>query len=464
MMRRSSALAIAFVGVLAAALVSSGVHAVSTRKTDLEFNHLDLHFERTGNDRLYTRKITPFAENKEDNPLRISGYFKLDRTYDAHMFFFHFQSRNDVDGTDPVVVWMTGGPGCSSELAVFYENGPFHINDDLSLNETEFGWDVHHNMIFVDQPINTGFSYSQNTADEVRDEKTVAADMVDFLTEFFAAYPQYAGRDLFITGESYAGHYVPAVTYGIWMSNKQGKTDLNLKRFAIGNGLTDPVWQYGQYGNFSLQNGLISEDVFEMTQKQLPDCQSKINECNVKKTDEACMNAVDFCQEAIVSTILEAAGDINVYDIRKKCGANPLCYDFSNLSKYLAQPEVLKILGIPSFVHWESCSGKVHTDFMHDWMLQYALIISPMLEDGVRGMIYAGMEDFICNWLGNWVWVEYLSGDGQTNFNMAELKKWASPIDGSDAGEVKSYGPCPLSRSTRPDTWSPWISQPTGSR
>ena len=79
-------------------------------------------------------------------------------------------------------------------------------------------------------------------------------------------------------------------------------------------------------------------------------------------------------------------------------------------------------------------------------------------------MIYAGMEDFICNWLGNWVWVEYLSGDGQTNFNMAELKKWASPIDGSDAGEVKSYGPCPLSRSTRPDTWSPWISQPTGSR
>ena len=153
------------------------------------------------------------------------------------------------------------------------------------------------------------------------------------------------------------------------------------------------------------------------------------------------MNAVNFCQEAIVSTILEAAGDINVYDIRKKCGANPLCYDFSNLSKYLAQPEVLKILGIPSFVHWESCSGKVHTDFMHDWMLQYALIIKPMLEDGVRGMIYAGMEDFICNWLGNWVWVEHSHWDGQANFNQAELKKWASPIDGSDAGEVKSYGP-----------------------
>jgi serine carboxypeptidase-like clade IV len=60
-----------------------------------------------------------------------------------------------------VVLWMTGGPGCSSELAVFYENGPYSINDDMSLSETEYGWDRFHTTIFVDQPINTGFSYSE---------------------------------------------------------------------------------------------------------------------------------------------------------------------------------------------------------------------------------------------------------------------------------------------------------------
>lgn len=59
-----------------------------------------------------------------------------------------------------VVLWMTGGPGCSSELAVFYENGPYSINHDMTLTETKYGWDRFHTTIFVDQPINTGFSYS----------------------------------------------------------------------------------------------------------------------------------------------------------------------------------------------------------------------------------------------------------------------------------------------------------------
>ena len=68
---------------------------------------------------------------------------------------------NPPHATCSVVLWMTGGPGCSSELAVFYENGPYSINHDMSLTETQFGWDRFHTTIFVDQPINTGFSYSK---------------------------------------------------------------------------------------------------------------------------------------------------------------------------------------------------------------------------------------------------------------------------------------------------------------
>jgi serine carboxypeptidase-like clade 4 len=56
------------------------------------------------------------------------------------MFYFFFESRgNKTD--DPVVLWMTGGPGCASELALFYENGPFKINDDMSLAWNDYGWD-----------------------------------------------------------------------------------------------------------------------------------------------------------------------------------------------------------------------------------------------------------------------------------------------------------------------------------
>ena len=58
----------------------------------------------------------------------------------CRLFYFFFESRQHKK-EDPVVIWLTGGPGCSSELALFYENGPFHIADNMSLLWNEFGWD-----------------------------------------------------------------------------------------------------------------------------------------------------------------------------------------------------------------------------------------------------------------------------------------------------------------------------------
>jgi len=67
------------------------------------------------------------------------------------------RSRGDKDN-DPLVFWLTGGPGCSSELAVFFENGPWKINEDLSLSKNPYSWNEHSNIVFVDQPVGTGFS------------------------------------------------------------------------------------------------------------------------------------------------------------------------------------------------------------------------------------------------------------------------------------------------------------------
>ena len=177
------------------------------------------------------------------------------------MFYMYFESRSpDTAPTDPLVLWMTGGPGCSSELAVFYENGPFRIEDDLSLSENPFGWDVGHNVLFVDQPVGTGFSYTSDPSDDVTSEKQVADDVLDFLLEFFDQKPELLRNDLFVTGESYAGHYVPAVASRIVEHNGNAarKTAaLNLQGIAIGNGLTDPGIQYGAYADYAASKNLI---------------------------------------------------------------------------------------------------------------------------------------------------------------------------------------------------------------
>ena len=221
---------------------------------------------------------------------------------------------------------MTGGPGCSSELAVFFENGPYRINvreeerrgerekapaarpqphppfshvpptpphplptshqPDLTLTPNPHGWDAAHNMLFIDQPVGTGFSWTDSPEDEVTSEKQVADDVLDFLIEFLASKPALVGNPFFVTGESYAGHYVPAVASRIAAHNASTArvtTPIALAGFAIGNGLTEPATQYGAYADFARDNGLIGDATRAGIRRVFPWCKFGIDLCQVRR-------------------------------------------------------------------------------------------------------------------------------------------------------------------------------------
>mmetsp|Transcript_30744 Transcript_30744/g.76505 ORF Transcript_30744/g.76505 Transcript_30744/m.76505 type:complete len:546 (+) Transcript_30744:27-1664(+) len=414
-----------------------GAKRISKRIVERPLN-LEQFRENKEADGAFTAPPTPFEH--------AAGYFALNRTSAANMFYFYFKSRGDPS-TDPVVLWMTGGPGCSSELAVFYENGPYSINADLSLAVTPHGWDTVSNLIYVDQPINTGFSYSTDPADDVHDEKRVAEDMLQFLSEFVQAHPELDGNDFYITGESYAGHYVPAVSYRVFRAQQEGAgPGMKLKGFAIGNGLTMPEIQYGAYGDYARGMDVVDKAAADAAAAVYPACAAKVRKCGggagkegpaaeSKKRAAACLDAVDFC-EAIPGGLLQAAGDINVYDVRKHC-VGSLCYDFSNAETFLNQPAVRAALGVGDR-KWEMCSGKVHSDMMADWMRNLEPVVPPMLEAGLRVMIYAGEDDFICNWLGNRRWVRAMEWSGQAAFNATLPVPFV--VDGVTGGDVIESG------------------------
>lgn len=374
----------------------------------------------------------------ETEPVRISGYFKLDRTKEARMFYFYFQART-AKGDEPVVLWMTGGPGCSSELAVFFENGPFEIQPNLTTTLTEFGWDNTADMIYVDQPINTGFSYSDDPRDEVHDEKGVSNDMLDFLNELFLAHPEFQGRDFYVTGESYGGHYVPAVSSRIFKAIKTKeewvKADINLKGFAIGNGLTDPAIQYGAYADYAYSMDLISEEVRERVLAAYPACKAAIDICNAHEWVSECLLAVQYCQATQVSSILALLDNINIYDVRKPC-VGQLCYDFTLMERYLALPAVRKALGVHK--KWEACNMTVYQDMLADFMRDYEPIMPEMLEAGVRVLVYAGDQDFICNHIGNKRWVANVTWPSKSEQEPHPVP-WM--VDGKEAGMLTDYGP-----------------------
>jgi cathepsin A (carboxypeptidase C) len=363
-------------------------------------------------------RINDLLRLRDTNPIFLNesyyaGFEPIDNRGD--LFYWLFESRADK-AKDPLVVWLTGGPGCASEIATFIENGPFKINPkDLSLKSHPYSWNNNANLLFLDQPLGTGFSRGKKL---VRTEEEIAADFYTFMTEFLKTFPQFEGRDLFITGESYAGHYIPAISTHIV---KQGGLNLKFKGVAIGNGLMSVYWQYPGFADFAYENKLVDQAEYKSLQKGFKLCQNLVKQ-GLKKV------ALAQCQ----SQMLRIVGNpprFNLYDIRLPC-EGPLCYDFSFVDNFLDQPKVKKALGVTGR-SWEECNNDVHRALSDDWMTDLTADVSFLIQKGLQVLIYHGDQDFICNWKGGETVSNNFDWSGKEKFANMGYSKW------EDWGEVK---------------------------
>lgn len=367
-----------------------------------------------------------------------SGYINVAEGSDY--FFWMFESRS-TPSSDPLVLWLTGGPGCSSQLAALRENGPCNIFEDGNVTLNKNSWNTKANVIYVDQPSGTGFSTG---APSTRDEVGVEEKMFNFLQGFYKAFPQYQKNDFFIFGESYAGHYVPAVSHHVWQQGKAGVGfKIPLKGVGVGNGLTDPEEQYKWYPDMakdggkseggSLQKGAITNFIAQAAMRAASKkCISQIQACNEGNQSASCTNAYATCNYG--ELVPYQLTGLNPYDMRIKCEKPPLCYDFGSVETFLNSADTQKQLGVTK--KWASCNMAVNAMMQGDYMKNYHTMLPPMLADGIRVMIYAGDVDYICNWLGNKKWTLAMEWPHKAEFNAAEDKDFM--VDGKAAGRVRS--------------------------
>lgn len=368
-----------------------------------------------------------------DDVKQYTGYLDIEEE-DKHFFYWFFESRNDPKN-DPVILWLNGGPGCSSLTGLFFELGPSSIGEDLKPIRNPYSWNNNASVIFLDQPVNVGYSYS---SESVSDTKAAAVDVLAFLELFFTKFPEYKNLDFHIAGESYGGHYIPTISKTILDAPDK---NFELTSVLIGNGLTDPLVQYEYFEPMACGEGgfdsVLDPEECEAMSSSLGRCLNLINACYQTGSAWSCVPATIYCNNAQLGPYQRTGR--NVYDVRGQCEGQ-LCYSqMQYIDDYLNQPEVKAAVGA-EVDNYESCNFDINRNFLFtgDWMKpDFRDAIIEVLDSGLPVLIYAGDKDFICNWLGNQGWTNRLEWKGSAGFSAAPVQKWHNGK--THAGDVKNY-------------------------
>ncbi|XP_061632472.1 probable serine carboxypeptidase CPVL [Phyllopteryx taeniolatus] len=215
------------------------------------------------------RKLSVVGNLPGENVKSYAGYLTVNKEYNSNLFFWFFPALKPApDNKAPVLLWLQGGPGGTSMFGLFVEHGPYVVYKNMTVNLRDYAWTAKYSVLYIDNPVGTGYSFTDDDRGYAQNQDDVGRDLYSALIQFFQLFPEYQSNDFYATGESYAGKYVPAVSYYIHKNNPTAKVKLNFKGMAIGDGLCDPEMMLGGYGEFLYQTGMIDHVQKQYVNKQ----------------------------------------------------------------------------------------------------------------------------------------------------------------------------------------------------
>ncbi|MCJ1228497.1 hypothetical protein MMC12_005158 [Toensbergia leucococca] len=410
-----------------------------------------------------------------------SGY--ADVAPNQHIFFWFFEARNTDPTTAPLTTWINGGPGSSSMIGLFQENGPCGVDINGNVYSNPYSWSNASNMLFIDQPTQVGFSYSipvpgyvdpsnsdiivlpnatcpdyaqaldtcgtysyPNESLTANSTDAAAPNFWATLQGFMGAFPQYSRETYNFATESYGGHYGPVFNEYIEMQNAKnisGAHKISLNAVLIGNGWYDPLLQYQAYYNFTVYpgntydylpyNASVESQVYNNLYGP-GNCVDQLKDCAARGINEICSAADNFCADEVES-IYDNVLDRDEYDFRE-LEPDPFPYEF--YVDYLNTAAVQSAIG--AYQNFSEYANAVGTAFgtTGDDGREVSTVqdMLDLVEQGVTVMMYTGDADYNCNWLGG----EAVSNEiGAPGFSSAGYVN-ITTSDGIVHGQVKQSG------------------------
>ena len=264
-----------------------------------------------------------------------SGY--LNTKIEGNELFYIYTLSQNSPSTAPLMLWLNGGPGCSSLFGMLAEIGPV-TSDNFTgtFKRNEYSWNAYANIVFIEQPAGVGFSKSSDP-DFVWTDDITAENLLYGIKQFLDLFPDLKGRSFYISGESYAGVYIPFLAKHILEDTSYDK--VNLQGVLIGNPLTEfDTDSERSMVEFGFWHGLISIETYEKFKRNCPHKNDELhpeeyeNNNNDKINDILIpRNVTHKCNE-IRDIIRENLGGNDIYGIYR------LCPDRSRLSSNEQMP------------------------------------------------------------------------------------------------------------------------------
>ncbi|KZM27135.1 Carboxypeptidase C [Ascochyta rabiei] len=357
-----------------------------------------------------------------------------------HIFFWYFESQASPS-EDPLVLWLTGGPGGSGMIGLLQENGPCLINEyGNGTVYNKHGWSKNANVIYVDQPAGVGFSYVDENVPLPGTSFTAAEDMHHFLQLFTSdVFPKLHGNDFHITGESYAGHYVPTLGAQIVSQNLlyPKRPQVNLESIFVGNAYVSPLdtafgyWETLCTTNPGVETPIFNQSRCDLMATHLPRCLELARVCYDHPDPAICLAGEEVCWNGVIVHYdgESGAGGRNRFDITHPCETgDDLCYpEIQKIGEYLNLPWVYEALHVSKVVgNYSVFSEEVAIAFSltNDLGISTQPQVLYLLENGIDVLFYQGNLDLACNTAGNLQWANSMSWKGQPAFVAQSKQMW----------------------------------------
>ncbi|XP_050276099.1 serine carboxypeptidase-like 45 [Quercus robur] len=333
-----------------------------------------------------------------------SGYVTVDDKSQRALFYYFAEAEVDP-ASKPLVLWLNGGPGCSSlGVGAFSENGPFRPSGEV-LVKNQYSWNREANMLYLETPIGVGFSYATDTASyEAVNDRITGMDNLVFLQRWFEKFPLYRNRSMFITGESYAGHYVPQLAELMIQFNMKEKL-FNLKGIALGNPVLEFATDFNSRAEYFWSHGLISDSTYKMFTSVCnysryvseyyrdtisPVCSRVMSQ--VSRETSRFVDKYDVTLDVCVASIFSQSKVLSPQDVTETVD---VCVEDETVN-YLNRKDVqmalhARLVGVRQ---WVVCSNILDYELL-DLEIPTISVVGKLIKAGIPVLVYSGDQDSV---------------------------------------------------------------------